>query len=67
MTDEPDEYDANGMPIATPPTNIKTIEWANRKLFEKYCKQDGIDPDKTLASPALRKIIAEQMVAHEDE
>lgn len=52
--------DANGRKIVEPPPNIPVIEWANRKLFEKYCKAEGLDPAKTVTSPILRKIIAEQ-------
>ena len=55
-----EKYDANGMKIAEPPPNLRTIEWANRKLFEKYCKAEGIDPAKTVTSPILVKLIAQQ-------
>jgi hypothetical protein len=54
------KYDANGKPIADEPPNLKMIEWGNQKLFEKYCRAEGIDPTKSVTSPVLRRLIAEQ-------
>lgn len=55
-----EKLDANGKPIAEPPPNLKTIEWANQRLFEKYCRAEGMDPAKSVTSPLLVKLIAEQ-------
>lgn len=38
----------------------EAIERGNRVLFEKYCKAEGIDPAKTVTSPILAKLIADQ-------
>lgn len=59
-----DEYDLlhgkNRKRIIADDTPTEAVERGNRALFEKYCKAEGIDPAKSVTSPVLAKLIAEQ-------